>query len=284
MAFIDSHCHLHDERTFGKIPDILARAEKAGVKYMVSCATMEKNFDRTARLAAEYGAVLPCFGIHPWFVDSLSENWKQVLETFLTGQRPGQVSGQKSGIGETGLDFMDKRADQDLQTRVFSHHLNLARELERPINIHIRKAWDSFIHLLKKSGPLKTPGVIHSYSGSADMIPLFEKYNLYISFSGSVTRPNAKKVVAALKAVSKDRFMIETDAPDIYPSFGKAGIGEASLGKAGENSLNEPKNLSAIAQIAAKRAGLGFEEFVSLAYNNSLTLFKPILPERKGSV
>jgi len=260
ILFFDSHCHLHDARIYADIPNIVDRAEKAGVCAMVSCATMAQNFDQTAELACNHGAVIPCFGIHPWFVDSLSENWQQTLETFLTAHR--------SGIGETGLDFMDKRADRDLQVRVFSHHLTLARELERPINIHIRKAWDTLIHLLKKNGPLKTPGLIHSYSGSADMVPLFEKYNLYISFSGSVTRLNARKVVTALGAVSRDRFLLETDTPDIYPS----------ILNSGKNKLNEPMNLPVIAQIAAKRANMVFEEFANHAYNNSLTLFESILP------
>ena len=263
--FIDSHCHLHDARIITDIPCIVDRAQKAGVEYMVSCATMEENFNKTADLASAYGSVIPCFGIHPWFLDSLSENWRQRLETFLAAHG--------GGIGETGLDFMDKRADQDLQIRVFSHHLALARELERPINIHIRKAWDTFIHLLKKFGPLKTPGLIHSYSGSLDMVPLFEKYNLYISFSGAVTRPNARKVVRALGAVSKERFVMETDAPDIYPSFSGPG----------ENTINEPQNLPAIAQIAARRVNMGFEEFAAQAYKNSLKLFRPILPYKKLS-
>ncbi len=265
MLFIDSHCHLHDARIITKIPHIVDRAQKAGVEYMVSCATMEENFDRTARLSLAYGSVIPCFGIHPWFLNSLSENWQQRLETFLTAHR--------SGIGETGLDFMDKRADQNLQIRVFSHHLALARELERPINIHIRKAWDTFIHLLKKFGPLNPPGLIHSYSGSADMIPLFERYNLYISFSGSVTRPSARKVIKALGAVSEDMFLLETDAPDIYPSLS---------GPPGK-TINEPKNLPTIAQIAAQRVNMGFEEFAAQAYKNSLNLFRPILPYKKLS-
>jgi len=260
MYFIDSHCHLHDDRIYRDIPNIIARSETAGVQYMVTCATMENNFKQTAGLAREYRSVLPCFGIHPWFVGNLSEDWQQTLEMFLTSHR--------SGIGETGLDFMDKNADQDLQLRVFSHHLNLSNELERPINIHIRKAWDAFIHLLKKIGPLKKPGLIHSYSGSADMIPLFEKYNLYISFSGSVTRTNARKVIKSLETVSRNRILLETDAPDIYPS----------LPNPVTNKFNEPENLPFIAEIAAKRANIGFEELANHAYHNGLTVFNPLLP------
>jgi len=265
MNFIDSHCHLHDSRIISDVPWIEDRARIANVQYMVSCATMEDNFELTAQLSKDFHSILPCFGIHPWFVSSISEQWKKRLEYYLLTC--------PSGIGETGLDFMDKTADRDKQIKVFEHHLILARELKRPINIHIRNAWDTFIHILKKMGKLKVPGLIHSYSGSADMIPIFESKGLYISFSGSVTNPEGKKVVNALKKVSKERFVLETDTPDIYPYLPEP-----------ENSrLNEPKNLPAIAQIASSRIGMEFEEFSRQAYNNSLNLFHPILQGKKDS-
>ncbi len=263
MSFFDSHCHLHDPRIVTDIQWIEDRAGMANVKYMVSCATMEDNFELTAQLSKDFDSILPCFGIHPWFADSISEHWKERLEEYLLTY--------PSGIGETGLDFTDKAWNRDAQIKVFEHHIVLARDLKRPINIHIRKAWDTFIHMLKKIGKLNVPGIIHSYSGSADMIPIFEKYGLYLSFSGSVTNPNAKKVVTALKGVSKNRYVLETDTPDIYPY----------LPGSNTSGLNEPKNLPAIAQIASKRIGMGFEEFSSHAYNNSLTVFHPILERKK---
>jgi len=265
MLFIDSHCHLQDSRIISDIPGIEERARIKSVQYMVSCATMENNFELTANLSKDYTSILPCFGIHPWFVDTISDQWKERLEHYLLAF--------PSGIGETGLDFSDKTSDRDLQIKVFEHHFMLAMDLERPINIHIRKAWDTFIHILKKMGGLKIPGLIHSYSGSADMIPLFEKYGLYISFSGSVTNPNAKKVVNALKRVSKERYVLETDAPDIYPYLMEP---QASL-------LNEPQNLPAIAQIAAARISREVEVFSRQAYDNSLNLFHPILKGKKDN-
>jgi TatD DNase family protein len=263
MYFIDAHCHLHDSRIVADIQGIVGRAKRANVQYMVSCATMEENFELTAQLALKHDSILPCFGIHPWFVGTISEQWKLKLEHYL--------SAYSSGIGETGLDFTDKTWDRDAQIKVFEHHLMLARQFEVPINIHIRKAWDTFIHILKKTGPLKVPGIIHSYSGSADMIPVFESYGLYISFSGSVTNPCARKVVKALNKVSKDRFVLETDTPDIYPYLRKP---EASR-------LNEPKNLSAIAKIASQRINMEFDEFANHAHDNSLKVFNSILQRKK---
>ncbi len=260
MQYVDAHCHLHDRRIIGDISGIVQRAEAAGVTHMVTCATMEENFYATATLASQYPAIVPCYGIHPWFLDSLSPCWQQEL-----GDR---VAAEVCGIGETGLDFMDKNADRDLQMEVLTGHLSLARDLERPINIHIRKAWDAFIRLLKKTGPLKTPGLVHSFSGSADMVKLLMRYNLYISFSGSVTRPGAKKVVKALKAVPGDRILLETDTPDIYPS----------VPDPDPHGLNEPKNLPVIAQIASARAGVPVPDFVRQAYANALEIFAPLIP------
>jgi TatD DNase family protein len=263
MLFFDSHCHLHDSRIISDIQCLADRAKTANVQYMVSCATMEDNFELTAQLSEAFHSILPCFGIHPWFVSSISDQWKEHLEYYLLNY--------PSGIGETGLDFTDKTCDRDLQIKVFEYHLMLARQLERPINIHVRNAWDIFIHILKKTGKLKVPGLIHSYSGSADMIPLFENNGLYISFSGSVTNPKAKKVVTALKRVSKERFVLETDTPDIYPY----------LPEPKACRLNEPKNLPAIAQIAAKRIGMTIEAFSKHAYDNSLTVFHHVLEGKK---
>jgi TatD DNase family protein len=264
MLFIDSHCHLHDSRIISDVPWLEDRAKTANVKYMVSCATMEDNFELTAQLSKDFPSILPCFGVHPWFIDTISRQWKENLKVYLQTY--------PSGIGETGLDFTDKTCDRKKQIMVFEYHLMLARELKRPLNIHIRKAWDTFIHILKKFGKLKVPGMIHSYSGSADMIPIFEKYGFYISFSGSVTNPNAKKVINALKKVSKNHFVLETDTPDIYPYLPESNS---------RSKLNEPENLPAIAQIASARIGMESKEFSEHAFQNSLYLFNPILQERE---
>lgn len=259
MKYIDVHCHLHDDRIFKDLSNILNRAKNAGIVYAVSCATMEVNFDRTMELAKNHAGVIPCLGIHPWFIDTLSEKWDQNL-----GSR---LSGSGAGVGETGLDFTDKAADRDLQIQVFKAHLSLASDLGLPVNIHIRKAWDALIHILKKNGPLPVPGLIHSYSGSADLISVLGKYNLYFSFSGAITRPSAKKVIKALKAVPPDRILFETDAPDLYP------------GRAGAGKLNEPSTIPYIAKIAAGRRNAESRVLAAHAWANGERVFAPLMAD-----
>ncbi|WP_020589976.1 TatD family hydrolase [Desulfobacter curvatus] len=264
-GFIDVHTHLHDPRIIENTPDIVLRAQDAGLETIATCATMEENFGITVQLSEKFSSVVPCLGIHPWFLDTLSPDWAQNL-----GQWLEKIP---AGVGETGLDFMDKDADRDLQLEVFKTHLAFACDLNRPINIHIRKAWDAIVKILKHHGPLAAGGVIHSYSGSADLIPVLERFNLHISFSGSVTRPNAKKVGQALKAVSLDRIVFETDTPDIVPQF----VLDAHPG---ETPLNEPANVPEIVRVAAARRGMAFETLALHGYENSLNLFGPILKEK----
>jgi TatD DNase family protein len=266
-GFIDVHTHLHDPRIIDNTPDIVLRAQAAGVEKIATCATMEDNFGITAELSENFSCVVPWLGIHPWFLDTLSPDWAQNL-----GQWLEKIP---AGVGEVGLDFMDKGADRDLQIQVFKTHLALACDLNRPINIHIRKGWDAIVKTLKQHGPLAAGGVIHSYSGSADLVPVLEKFNLHISFSGSVTRPNAKKVIQALGAVSLDRIVFETDAPDIVPQF----VLDAHTG---EIPLNEPANVPEIVRVAAERRGMSFETLARHGYENSLDLFGPVLNQAEN--
>ncbi len=73
FQYVDAHCHLHDPRIIHDIPGIVQRAKAAEVTHMVTCATMEENFESTSALARQYPAIIPCYGIHPWFLESLSD-------------------------------------------------------------------------------------------------------------------------------------------------------------------------------------------------------------------
>ncbi len=267
MNFIDIHCHLHDPRIRPFLESVMARVRKAGIRYMVSCATGEENFTETLDLAENHSEILPCIGIHPWFCGNLQPGWKERLAQ--------SVQNSVCGIGETGLDFVNPDFDREEQIRAFSFHLDLANQLKRPVVIHIRKAWDALIHILKKTGPLQIPGILHSYSGSADLAAQLVPYNLYFSFSGSITRTNAKKAVQVIQAVPRDRILVETDAPDLLPHMEKE-VSRHGIFHGGR-MINEPSYLPVIACSAARYLSMPLDDFSELVYENSRIVLGPLL-------
>jgi len=233
--------------------------KSSGGGFLVCCGTLESDWDRVLEIKRDYDAVIPSFGVHPWHVETLSDSWEKRLESYL------QLI--PAGIGEIGLDFTDRSPSQEVQESVFRIQLAMAKGLGLPVSIHIRKAWESFIGILKELGPLPGGGLIHSFSGSADMVPLFERYNLYISFSGSLTNPSSKKVHRALQAVSFNRILLETDSPDLLPKSCSCSV----------DGVNTPENLIAIAHAAAGILKKTPQDIVQQTLDNGIELFGSII-------
>jgi len=234
MQLFDAHCHLQDERFAGQLPEVLNRAAQAGVRRMLCCGCHERNWDAVRALARAHPEIVPSFGIHPWYMEGRTEGWLEILDRFL--------SDQPSGVGEIGLDHaVTPRADEE-QEAVFIAQLRLARRLKRPVSLHCRKAWERLRKIISQEGGVGRGGLIHSYSGSAELVKPFEEMGLYISFSGAVTRSGNKRGQQALAAVSPERLLIETDSPDLPPA-GAAG------------AVNEPANLVLVALGAADILG-----------------------------
>ena len=259
MKRFDAHCHLQDKRLARQLPRILRTWNNSGGGFLVSCGTQETDWEDLIAIAGKADTVLPCFGVHPWYVETLSPSWAETLGHYFR-RIP-------SGIGEIGLDFTTAAPDRQLQEDVFITQLVMAQDLGLPVSIHIRKAWDSFIRILKQIGPLAGGGLIHSFSGSGDMVPLFERHNLYISFSGAVTNPHNKKVGKALKAVSPDRLLIETDSPDLLPR----------LPVPCEDKINTPANLLIIANAGANILKIPIKTLVQKTFDNGTRLFTPLI-------
>lgn len=215
FRFFDSHCHLQEPEIMWDIEEIMARWQQNCGRTIVCCGTKESDWHSVAQIASNYEKVLPCFGVHPWFVEDVSEKWFYLLDSYLEKR----FQGKKAFIGEIGVDHVVKNIDQKKQEMIFRTQMGMAKERHLPVSIHVRKGWDTLLKTLKHMAPLKQGGVIHSYSGSADMVPILEKYGLYISFSGSVTHPGNQKVKKSLKAVSPNRLLIETDSPAILPLY-----------------------------------------------------------------
>ena len=136
--------------------------------------------------------MIPAFGLHPWYIDGRSEKWLFRLEEMLR-------SFPSAAVGEIGLDHAIDRVNNSGQLDVFSAQIDLAARYKRPVSIHCRKAWGDLISVFEERDHVFQGGVIHSYSGSAELVDRLENLGFYISFSGSVTFKRNRKAQESVK-------------------------------------------------------------------------------------
>lgn len=214
----DSHAHLDDERFDGDRDACVERAVAAGVRAMVIPAISPDRWARTLA-CAQRGPVYAALGVHPQALPTVDDRAvREGLDRVasLVRANPGRVV----AIGEVGFDHtIDlQRASRERQAQVFAWHAEVAVALDLPLIVHVLRAHDAALEALARVKLPSRAGVIHSYSGSAELVAQYEKRGFYLSFAGAITRPTAKKPVLAARAVSADRLLIETDAPDQCPT------------------------------------------------------------------
>lgn len=277
MKLFDSHNHIQDERLWPEIGAVLARAADAGVVAMGVKGCCEGDWPRVVELYRKSMGqqdcsvtredhlpalnpsvkIYPSFGLHPWFIKERSDGWLATLEGLL-------VKFPQAAVGEIGIDHAVEERDDADQESVFLDQLDLARKLDRPVSIHCRRAWGRLIELLDQFGDLPRGMLIHCFGGSAEIATELVKRGAYISFSGSITRPNAKKAGPAVRAVPANRLLIETDAPDILP---------CNLG-ASSTLLNEPAHVRFVLKKAAALRDIPEAELAELTFRNAEFFFR----------
>lgn len=254
VSFFDAHCHLQDERLLATRGAVFSRAASAGVKALSCCGTCEKDWGQVRELAGAHESVRPSFGLHPWYAAGRSEQWADALVSRLK-EMPHAC------VGEIGLDHALDESTFAGQELVFRKQLAIAAEYNRPVTIHCRRAFGRLVELLRLHRGAFQGGIVHSYSGPAELVKDIENFGLSISFSGSITFLKNKRARKALLAVSPGRLCIETDSPDLKPYQCAT-------------ELNEPANIVCVAETVASILGISKEEVAARTWNNASRIFK----------
>ena len=172
----DSHAH-YNGKEFADRDELLPRLFASGVCGIIDVASSMRSTRRTVELSARYGPVYSAIGVHPNEVKDMTDADYDTLRELA--RLPKVVA-----IGEIGFDFYWDASGRDTQREHFERQLILARELDLPVIIHSRDAAQETYDLLAKYRPC---GVVHCYSGSAEMAQEILKLGMYIGFTGVVT-------------------------------------------------------------------------------------------------
>ena len=207
MRFADSHCHLTDRAFRGDRAAVIERAREAGVRRIVTIASDADDARDALGLARAHERIWCTAGIHPHSVNGSSSDDLGTVRDLAAHPRC-------AAIGETGLDYFYDNAPRDAQRRSFGRHIELAAELGLPVVVHSREAAADTAAVIRESAGRVT-GVLHCFTGPADLLELALEAGWYISFTGIATFKSFDAALA--RDVPRGRYMIETDAPYLAP-------------------------------------------------------------------
>lgn len=262
---VDSHLHLQDYEPGTNIADLLQKASDEGVSHLVCNGTSEQSWPIILGFAELYPQVVPCFGVHPWFIDECSTDWQQNLESF--------VEKYPSGVGEIGLDRLREPYDRKAQEYAFRAQLGISRRHGRPAMVHCVKAWGWMLDILRSEPALPAGFLLHSYGGSPDLVKPLAEMGAYFSFSGKVLFDNYGRARKSIKEVPMDRLLVETDAPCMLPP---EPYRIHRIPTSGDEEYNHPANLPFIVEGIAELLAVPTESLQEILWQNSQRFFGAI--------
>ena len=211
MRLIDSHCHLNYEGLVERQEEVLNAARDAGVTGFLNISTRKREWDEIIALAEKEPDVWASVGVHPHEADAHPDLGAAALAE--KAAHPRVIA-----IGECGLDYYYDKSDRAAQRERFQAHIEAARQTGLPLVIHTREAEADTAEILSeaiKEGSVT--GVLHCFTGSAELARKGLDLGFYVSLSGIVTFKNAADLQATAKWLPADQMLVETDSPFLAP-------------------------------------------------------------------
>ena len=252
---IDSHCHLTYEPMSLSLDDTIKRANKDGVKFMLTISTEDKSYNKILKIVSNHKSVFGTYGIHPHEAKNHKNIFfKDILEKIKFNKKI-------IGIGETGLDFYYNHSEKNDQIRCFEEHIKAAQEKKIPLIVHTRSAENETIDILQKNLKKKEFKIlIHCFTGTREFAFKLLDLGAYISASGVVTFKNSQDLAKTFKDIPNEKILVETDSPYLAPV--------PLRGKS-----NEPSYIIHTVKFLSELKNISFDEFSNITTNNFFNLF-----------
>ncbi len=252
--FIDTHAHLNFPRFDNDRETVIQTFQALGVKQVINVAT---NLDTTIDcidLARKYpDEIFATVGLHPHYAN---EHTEESFKQMVNYAKESVVV----GIGEIGLDYFRNPVSPDVQKKVFCSYLSLAVDVDLPVIIHCRDAFEDCKNILKDFLPLKAGGEFHCYTGDLNFAKWLVSQGIMVAFNGIVTYKNAPDMQEVASLIDSNYFLLETDCPYLAPQSKRS-------------QRNDPSNIPEIASKIAQLRGVTIDEIARLTTANAKRLF-----------
>jgi TatD DNase family protein len=259
--FIDIGVNLTGSSFKKDIPEVIERAQQAGVEQLIITGTDIEHSEQAIKLSQQYESV--CYstvGLHPHHASDYSNDTASELRDML---------GQKHvvAVGECGLDFNRNFSSRKEQIRAFEAQIEIAIDLQKPLFLHQRDAHDDLVAIMKSYRKDLTQIVAHCFTGTIEEVNDYNLLDMHIGVTGWICdERRGQSLQQAVKQIPLDRIMLETDAPYLLP--------RALTTKPVKKNRNEPCFMPHIANAVANHMGVEEARLIAAAFDNSQRFFK----------
>lgn len=211
MRLIDSHCHLNYEGLAERQEQVLETARERGVAGFLNISTRQREWNDIVSVAEREPDVWASIGVHPHEADAHPDLGAAALVE--AAGHPRVIA-----IGECGLDYYYDKSDRHAQRERFEAHVDAARTTGLPLVVHTREAEEDTSGILASAVRMGgITGVLHCFTGSAELARKGLDLGFYVSLSGIVTFKNAQDLQETAKWLPADQMLVETDSPFLAP-------------------------------------------------------------------
>ena len=254
--YFESHAHYDDKRFDKDRDELLGKLlPEAGIEAVVHASCDIASARAGIKLAERYDYIYTSVGTHPHSAEEMTD--ADLLEFEAMCAHPKVIA-----VGEIGLDFFYDNSPRDEQRRRFCDQIELAKRVQLPVIIHSREAAQETFDMLCESGLGKmTGGVIHCYSGSAEMARAYADMGFLIGVGGIVTYENARRLVESVEAIPLEAILLETDCPYLSPEPNR-------------RKRNDSQNLRYICDKIGEIKQIPAEEVAKITAENARKLFR----------
>ena len=207
MKIIDSHCHLNISPLAEQIDKIITEANALGVQEFIVPGIIASQWEELLVLGRKHLGIYCAAGLHPLFLEHHQKSDLITLEQLC--QQNLLVA-----IGEIGLDFYNGKQNEQKQQQLFEQQLGIARKAGLPIILHVRKAHDQVLAILRRK-KFTCGGAVHAFNGSRQQAEHYIGLGFAIGIGGAITYERATKLRATATRLPEESIVLETDSPDM---------------------------------------------------------------------
>ncbi len=256
IQLTDTHCHIQFSDYGLDADEVWQEAIDSGVTRMMVVGCDKKSSREAVQFASNHDGVWAVVGVHPHYASQFlaTEDPINQLNAMLQNIKKDKVV----AIGEFGLDYSRPGADKEAQKTLCRLHLDLAKEYDLPVMLHIRDAFSDFWPIFDEYQGLR--GVVHCFTAHTPELEEALSRGLYVALNGIMTFTSDEEQLKAAKKVPLDRLLLETDAPYLTP-------------KPFRGKICKPSHTRQTAEFLASLRGEDLQKLSQFTTNNATILF-----------